>query len=60
MIDQKFRVFFQISHPGNIPKKKFSTQNEHLVVMFQMRLNPNHGSFSILKKNEQKPWCNLL
>ena len=50
MIDQKFRVLFQISQPGNNPKKMFSTQNEHLDVMFQMRLNPSHGSFLVLKK----------
>ena len=50
MIDNRLRFGFQISQPGNIPKKKFSTQNEHLDVMFQMRLNPNHGIFSILKK----------
>ena len=40
MIDQKFRVVFQISQLANIPQKWFSTQNEPLDVSFQMRLTP--------------------
>ena len=40
IIYQNFRVVFQISRPGNIPQKWFSTQNEPLGVTFQMRLTP--------------------
>ena len=37
MIDQRFRVVFQISWPENIPKKWFSTQNGPLDIRSQMR-----------------------
>ena len=37
IIDQKFRVVFQITQPANIPKKWFSTQNEPLDVTSQIR-----------------------
>ena len=37
MIDQKFRVVFQISQLANIPQKWFSTQKGPLDVRSQMR-----------------------
>ena len=37
IIDQKFRVVFQISRPANIPQKWFSTQNGPLDIGSQMR-----------------------
>ena len=40
IIFQNLRVVFQISRPGNIPQKWFSTQNEPLGVTFQMGLTP--------------------
>ena len=40
IIYHKFRVVFQISRPGNIPQKWFSTQNEPLGVTFKMRQTP--------------------
>ena len=40
MIDQKFRVVFQISQPENIPHKWFSTQNRPLDIRSQMRQTP--------------------
>ena len=40
MIDQKFRVVFQISQLENIPQKWFSTQNGPLHVRSQMRQTP--------------------
>ena len=40
MIDQQFRVVFQISQLANIPQKWFSTQNGPLDVRFQMRQTP--------------------
>ena len=40
MIDQKFRVVFQISQLANIPQKWFSTQNGPLDVRSQMRQTP--------------------
>ena len=40
MIDQKFRVVFQISQLANIPQKWFSTQNVLLDVRSQMRQTP--------------------
>ena len=40
MIDQKFRVVFQISQPENIPQKWFSTQNLPFNVRFHMRKTP--------------------
>ena len=47
MINQKFKIVFQISQPVNIPQKWFSTQNVSLDVRFQMRVNLNRGgSFS--------------
>ena len=49
MIDQKFRVVFQISQPENIPQKWLSTQNEPYNVMFQMRLTPTMGAFYFWK-----------
>ena len=50
MIDQKFRVVFQISRPANIPQKWFSTQNEPLDVRFQMRLTPTMSAFYFWRK----------
>ena len=49
MIDQKFRVVFQISQPANIPQKWFRTQNRPLDINFQMRLTPNMGAFYFWK-----------
>ena len=49
MINQKFKIVFQISQPANIP------QNGPLDVRFQMTLNPNPVGFSIFGKIEQKP-----
>ena len=49
MIDQKFRVLFQISQPANIPQKWFSTQKEPFDVRFQMRLTPTKGAFYFWK-----------
>ena len=40
MIDQNFRVVFQISQPANIPQKWFSAQNVPLGVRSQMRQTP--------------------
>ena len=40
MIDQKFRVVFQISQLANIRQKWFSTQKGPLDVRFQMRQTP--------------------
>ena len=40
MIDQKFRVVFQISQLANIPQKWFSTQNGPVDVTSQMRQTP--------------------
>ena len=54
MINQKFEIAFQISQPANIPQKWFSTENGHLDVRFQMRLNPNCvGFFLFLEKIKQ-------
>ena len=50
MIDQKFRVVFQISRPENIPQKWFSTQNEPLDVKFQMILTPTMSAFYFWRK----------
>ena len=44
MIDEKFKILFQISQPINIPKKWFSTQNEPLDVRFPLKLTPTMGS----------------
>ena len=49
MIDQKFRVVFQISQPANIPQKRFSTQNASLEVRFKMRLTPTTWAFYLCK-----------
>ena len=59
MINQKFKIVFQISQPANIPKKWFSAQNGPLDVGFQMRPNPNRVDFSIFGKIKQKPRHNL-
>ena len=59
IIYQNFRVVFQISRPGNIPQKWFSTQNEPLGVTFQMRLTPNHGNFSFFEKSNRKHGATL-
>ena len=59
IIYQNFRVVFQISQPGNIPQKWFSTQNEPLSVTFQMRLTPNHGNFSFFEKSNRKHGATL-
>ena len=54
MINQKFEIAFQISQPANIPQKWFSTENGHLDVRFQMRLNPNCvGFFHFWKKSNK-------
>ena len=50
MINQKFKIVFQISQPAKIPQKWFSAQNGPLDVRFQMRLNPNRVGFSIFGK----------
>ena len=50
MIDEQFRVVFQISRPVNIPQRWFSTQNEPLDVRFQMRLTPTMGAFYFWRK----------
>ena len=59
MIDQKFRVIFQISQPANIPQKWFNTQNGPLDVRFQRRLNPTMGAFYFWKNQTETmiaPW----
>ena len=53
MIDQKFRVVFQISQLANIPQKWFSTQNEPLDVRSQMRQTPTMEA-SDLRRNQAK------
>ena len=53
MINQKFKIVFQISQPANIPQKWFSAQNGPLDVRFQIRLNPNRVGFSILEKSSK-------
>ena len=53
MIDQKFRVVFQISQLANIPKKWFSTQNGPLDVRSQMRQTPTMEA-SDLRRNQAK------
>ena len=59
IIDQKFRVVYQISRPLNIPQKWFSTQKEPLGVTFQMRLTTNHGNFSFFQKSNGKHGATL-
>ena len=61
MIDKKFRVAFQISRPGNIPQKWFSTQNEPLGVTFQMRLTQTMESSNFWRnqaKSSMHPFKN--
>ena len=60
MINQKFKISFQISQPANIPQKCFSTQNGPLDDWFQMRLSPNHAGFFVFGKIKQNPQNNLL
>ena len=55
MINQKFKIVFQIFPPANIPQKCFSAQNGPLDIRFQMRLNPNGVGFSIFGKIEKNP-----
>ena len=53
IIDQKFRLVFQISRPANIPQKWFSTLNEPLDVSFQMRLTPTMDGSDFWRKKKQ-------
>ena len=55
MINQKFKISFQISQPANIPQKCFSsTQNGPLDDWFQMRLKPKPCSVCCFWKNQTK------
>ena len=49
MIDQKFRVVFQISQLANIPQKWLSTQNGPLDVRSQMRRTPTMEASDFLR-----------
>ena len=53
IIDQKFRVVFQISWPTNIPQKWFSTQNEPLDVRFLNQTDPKPWELSIFVKSNR-------
>ena len=54
MIDQKFRVVFQISQLAKFPQKWFSTQNGPLDVRSQMRQTPTREA-SDLWRIQAKP-----
>ena len=54
MIDQKFRIVFQISQLANIPQKWFSTQNRPFDFRSQMRQTPTMEA-SISGEIRQKP-----
>ena len=55
MINQKFKISFQISQPANIPQKCFSsTQNGPLDDWFQMRLKPKPCRVFCFWKNQTK------
>ena len=53
IIYQNFRVVFQISRPGNIPQKWFSTQNKPLVSRFKWDWPQTMGTFNFLKNQTE-------